>query len=104
MGNSLLRETEGPIRQPDSTHRKVCCLSTAWVRDIIRRLPSLVCPSDYYPLLIVQVGSNEVDERSLRAIKWDFRGLGQLVDGDQENPSNKYMAQRLLPLKEFWLF
>ena len=34
--------------------------------------------SDYYPLLVFQVGRNEVAERSLRAVKRDFRALGQL--------------------------
>ena len=46
-----------------------------------RKLPTLVWPSDYYPLLIFQVGSDEVATRSLRAIKRDFRALGQLVKG-----------------------
>jgi len=40
----------------------------------------VICLSDYFPLLIVQFGSDEVAERSLRAIKRDFMGLGQLVD------------------------
>ena len=80
-GNSLLRGTEGSICQPDPTHREVCCLPGAQVRDISRKLPSLICHSDYYPLLIVQAGSNEVIDRSLRIIKSDFRGLEQLVDG-----------------------
>ena len=44
-------------------------------------LPSLICPSDYYPSLIVQAGSDEVADRSLRTIRNDFRGLGRLVDG-----------------------
>ena len=44
-------------------------------------LPSLICPSDYYPSLIVQAGSDEVADRSLRTIRNDFRGLGMLVDG-----------------------
>ena len=45
------------------------------VRDIARRLPRLICP-DYYPLLIVQAGSEEVGEKSLKAIKDDFGGTG----------------------------
>ena len=49
--------------------------------DISRELPSLICPSDYYPLLIVQASNSKVTERSLRIIKKDFRGLGRLVDG-----------------------
>ena len=40
-----------------------------------------VCLSDYYPLLIVKVGSYKDVERSLRAIKRDFRALQWLVDG-----------------------
>ena len=56
-------------------------LPEAEVRDISRELPSMIHPSDYYPLLTVQAGSNEIADRSLRTIKRDFRGLGQLVDG-----------------------
>ena len=59
----------------------MCCLPGTWVRDISSKLPSLICPSDYYPLLIVQAGSDEVADRSLGTIKNDFRGLGRLVDG-----------------------
>ena len=72
IGDSLLR---------GSTLREVCCLPGAQVRDISRKLPGLICPSDYYPLLIVQAGSDEVAEKSLRTIKKDFRGLGWVVDG-----------------------
>jgi len=53
----------------------------AWVRDIVKRLPCLICPSGYYALLRVQTGSDEIAERSLRTIQKDFRGLGWLVDG-----------------------
>ena len=80
VGDSLLSGTEGSICRPDPTHREVCCLPGARVRDISRKLPGLIHPSDYYPLLIVQAGSDEVADRSLRAIKNDFRGLGRLVD------------------------
>ncbi|XP_042725317.1 uncharacterized protein LOC122178868 [Lagopus leucura] len=81
VGDSLLRGTEGPICRPDPTRREVCCLPAARVRDISRKLPSLIHPSDYYPLLIVQAGSDEIPVRSLRIIKNDFRRLGKLVDG-----------------------
>ena len=81
IGDSLLRGTEGPICRPDPTRREVCCLPGARVRDIARKLPGLIGPSDYYPLLIVQAGSDEVAERSLRSIKEDFRGLGRVVEG-----------------------
>jgi len=81
IGNSLLRGMEGPICQPDPTHREVCCLPGAWVRDISRKLPGLIHPPDHYPLLTVQAGSDEVSEKSQRTIKKDFKGLGQVVDG-----------------------
>ena len=77
----LLRGTECPRCWPDPTRREVCCLPGAWVRDISRKLPGLIHLSNYYPLLIVQAGSDEVTDRSLRTIKNDFRGLGRLVDG-----------------------
>ena len=81
IGDSLLRGTEGPICRPDPSHREVCCLPGARVRDITRKLPGLVRPSDYYPLLVIQAGSDEVAERSPAAIKRDFRALGRLVEG-----------------------
>lgn len=37
---------------------------------------TLVIPSGYYPLLIVQADSNEIAERNMEAIKRDFWGLG----------------------------
>lgn len=36
---------EGLICQPDLTHREICGLPGAWVREIIRKLPSLVQPT-----------------------------------------------------------
>jgi len=80
IGHSLLRGTEGPICRPDLSHREVCCLPGAQVRDIARTLPGLVQPSDYYPLLVVQVGSDEVRDKSTQEIKSDFRALGRQVN------------------------
>ena len=76
-GVSLLR---GCMCWSDPTCMDACCLHGVQVRNISRKFPSLIWPSDYYPLLIVQAGSDEVAEKSLRIIKNDFRGLGQLVD------------------------
>jgi len=84
IGDSLLRGTEGPICRPDPSHREVCCLPGARVRDVAKKLPGLVRPSDYYPLLIMQVGGDEITERSPKAIKRDFRALGRLVEGSGE--------------------
>jgi len=67
------------VCKSDPLLRKVCCLPGAWVNDVKRKLPTLVQCSDYYPLFIFQVGSGEVATSSPRAIKRDFRALGQLV-------------------------
>ncbi|KAK4808505.1 hypothetical protein QYF61_005822 [Mycteria americana] len=79
VGDSLLRGTEGPICRMDPPLREACCLPGAWVKDITRILPNLVQPSDYYPLLLFHVGGDEAATQSPRAIKRDFRALGQLV-------------------------
>jgi len=81
IGDSLLRGTEGLICRPDPSHREVCCLPGARVRDIAKKVPGLVRPSDYYPLLVMQVGGDEIAERSPKAIKREFRALGRLVEG-----------------------
>ena len=81
MGDSLLRGTEGPICRPDPSHQEVCCLPGARVRDRTRKIPKLVRSTDYFPLLVVQVGSDEIAQTSLRMMKRDFRGLGHLVQG-----------------------
>jgi len=60
IGNSLLKGTEGPIRLPDPSHREVCYLSGAQVRNVARKLPGLVQPADCYPLLTMQVGGDNI--------------------------------------------
>ncbi|RMC03426.1 hypothetical protein DUI87_20623 [Hirundo rustica rustica] len=52
----------------------------AWVRIITERLPGLIPASDYYPLLILQASSDEIEKRSVKVIKRDFRALGQGFD------------------------
>ena len=81
VGSSLLRGMEGPICRSDPSHREGCCLPGARIRDITRKLPKLVRSVDYFPLLIVQVGSDEISSRSLQTMKRDFRCLGCLVQG-----------------------
>jgi len=81
IGNSFLRGTEGPICRPDPSHREAYFLPGARVRNISRKLPGLVRPSDYYPLLVMQVGSDEIAETSPKVIKRDFRALGRLAEG-----------------------
>jgi len=81
VDDSHLRGTDVPIYRPDLSHREVCCLPGARVRDGAGKIPGLVWPSDYYPLLIMQFGSDEVVERSPKVIERDFRALGQFVEG-----------------------
>ena len=81
VGDSLLRGTEGPKCRPDPTRTEVCCLPGARVTGISRKLPGPIRPSDYYPSLIVQAGSDAVTDRSLRTIEHGFGGLGRLVHG-----------------------
>jgi len=83
IGDSLLRGTEGPICRLDSCHREVCCLPGVGVRDVAKKLPGLVWPSDYYPLLVMQVGGEEIAERSPKDIRRDFRAPGRLVEGSE---------------------
>ncbi|KFP92027.1 hypothetical protein N311_01383, partial [Apaloderma vittatum] len=80
-GDSLLRGTEDPIRHLDLTHREVCCLPGARIKDMIKKLPGLVKPSDYYPLLVMQIDNDEIAERWPEAIKRDLRALGQMLEG-----------------------
>ena len=46
-----------------------------------KKLPSLVRPTDYYLLLLFQVGSDDLGRTSLRTLKKDFRALGRQVKG-----------------------
>jgi len=49
-GDSLLKGAEGLICRPDPLHRDVCCLLGARVKDVRKKLSSLVRLSDYSPL------------------------------------------------------
>lgn len=79
-----------------------------------------VWPSDYYPLLIFEVGSNGGAIGSPRAVKGDFRALGWLFKGSgaramfssvlpvadnkgkkQEEPADQNLSLRLVSPAEF---
>ncbi|XP_074667595.1 uncharacterized protein LOC141917867 [Strix aluco] len=81
VGDSILRGIEGPICRPDPLHREVCCLPGACVKDLMAKLPVLVRPKDYYPLLVFQVGSDDITRRSPKSVKRDFRALGKVIKG-----------------------
>ncbi|GAB0208855.1 hypothetical protein GRJ2_003351200 [Grus japonensis] len=81
VGDSHLKGTEGPICRADPPLGEVCCLPRAHVKDIARKLPSLVQPSDYYPLLLLHVDGDKAETHNAKAIKRDFRVLGQSLKG-----------------------
>ena len=81
IGDSLLKGNEGPICRSDLSRWEVCCLPGARVRDVARNTTRLVKPSDYYPLLVLHIGNEEVGKRSSQVIKRDFRALGRLLKG-----------------------
>jgi len=49
------------------------------IRDVTRRLPRLVQSTDYYPLLLFHVGTNNTAKSSLRSIKKNYRALEAAV-------------------------
>ncbi|XP_050821628.1 uncharacterized protein LOC127057046 [Gopherus flavomarginatus] len=59
VGDSLLRGTETPICCPDRSSREVCCLPGARIRDVTEALSRIIRPSDYYPMLLIHMGTND---------------------------------------------
>uniref|UniRef100_A0A8B9C455 SGNH hydrolase-type esterase domain-containing protein n=1 Tax=Anser brachyrhynchus TaxID=132585 RepID=A0A8B9C455_9AVES len=80
-GDSLFGGTEAPVCSPDNLSREVCCLPGAHVRDVRNALPQLIKPEDYYPLVVIQVGSREAATRKMSNIKKDFASLGRMLKG-----------------------
>lgn len=68
VGDLLLRGTKGPVCQPDPSHRDVCCLPRASIRDTSSRFPGVLWPTDYYSMLVVHVSSDEDDKRNTGVI------------------------------------
>lgn len=58
---------------------EMCCLLRAPIGDITERLPSLVRSTDYYPLLLFQVGTSNMTRSSLRSIQKDYKALEAVV-------------------------
>ncbi|XP_075777593.1 uncharacterized protein LOC142827220 [Pelodiscus sinensis] len=79
VGDSLLRGTEAPICRPDSSSREVCCLPGARIRDVTEALSRIIRPSDYYPMLLIHVGTNDTARCDTERIKCDYRALGVRV-------------------------
>lgn len=61
-GSSLLRTPrwgvlDKPIWHLDNLSREVCYLPGALIQDIRKKLPDMIKPEDYSPLLVFQAGS-----------------------------------------------
>ncbi|GAB0179489.1 hypothetical protein GRJ2_000414200 [Grus japonensis] len=97
VGDSLLKGTEGLICRADPPLREVCCLPRAQgtSKDITRKLPSLVQPSDCYPLLLLHVGGDEAETCTTKVINRDFRLLGQSL----KDLGAQVIFSSLLPVK-----
>lgn len=93
-GDSPLRGTEASMCRLNPACVEVCCLSRARKTDITGKLLSPVRISDYYLLLIVQVGSGKITKRSPRHTKRDFRALEWLVEG----PGAQVVISLILPV------
>uniref|UniRef100_A0A8C8RI01 C2H2-type domain-containing protein n=1 Tax=Pelusios castaneus TaxID=367368 RepID=A0A8C8RI01_9SAUR len=79
VGDSLLRGMEAPICRPDKASREVCCLPGARIRDVTEGLSRIIRPSDYYPMLLIHVGTNDTARGDPLQIKGDYRALGARV-------------------------
>uniref|UniRef100_A0A493TN05 SGNH hydrolase-type esterase domain-containing protein n=1 Tax=Anas platyrhynchos platyrhynchos TaxID=8840 RepID=A0A493TN05_ANAPP len=97
IGDSLLRGTEAPICRPDNLSREVCCLPGGRVRDLRKALPQLIKLDDYCPLVVIQVGSQEVAIRKMKNIKKYFASLGRMLRGS----GVQVVISSVLPLGEW---
>ena len=75
IGDSLPSRREAHICRLDLLFREICWLPGVSIRELTRKLTSLVQTLDYHPLLVFHMGTNAVAPRSPRSIKRDFRAL-----------------------------
>ena len=77
---TLLKGTEGPICRPDPLHSEGCYLPGA--KDMRKKLPCLVRPPDYYPLLLFQIGSDDIGRKKFpKAYEKGLQNLGATGQG-----------------------
>lgn len=77
-GNCLLQGVDAPSCQPNLS------LQDARQRPgpkKLQRLPRLVCPLDYYPLLVFHVDSNDITRDILENIMCDYGALWERMKG-----------------------
>ena len=64
IGSSIVRKTDRVFCGEDRAHRVRVCLPGAKIRDVEERLEAVVGSSGVRPRVIVQVGTNDLSERS----------------------------------------
>lgn len=85
VGCSHLFKGRAPICKPDPLDMEVCSLPRGRIRDVNRKLSSIIQPLDYCPLLFFQVDTNGIVAGNLRSTKRGFRALGrQIRDSESE--------------------
>ena len=79
IGDSILRGTEGPICRQDPSAREVYCLPGAKIQDAKGMLQSIIQPTDYYPMVLVHVGTNDAARRAPDRLMEDYHALGGVL-------------------------
>ncbi|CAM4641847.1 unnamed protein product [Lepidochelys olivacea] len=79
VGDSYLRGTESSICRPDRENQEVHCLPGARIHNVTERLPRLIKPSDRYPFLLLQVGTNDTAMNDLEQITADYVAVGRRI-------------------------
>ncbi|XP_059571010.1 uncharacterized protein LOC132244080 isoform X2 [Alligator mississippiensis] len=81
IGDSILRGTEGPICRQDPSTREVYCLPGAKIRDVKEVIQARIKPTDYCPMVLVHVGTNDAARRTPDHLMADYHALGGVLKG-----------------------
>ena len=76
MSDCLLRALRRPSADLTGRQHEVCCLPGAEVQDVAEGVPQPVKSTDYYPLSLFHVGTNDTARRNAGRINEDFKALG----------------------------
>lgn len=79
VGDSFLRRTEAPICFPDLESREMWRLLGGHIQGITERLPELIHPSHYYPVLLVHMGISVTASSDMKQIREDYEALGRRI-------------------------
>lgn len=118
VGNSLLRDTEGPVCWPDPSHREVCCFHGPCFRAVTRKFPALLWPSDLHTTdyagwqrtgVRSKYKSNQKELQDIEVIGWRIRSIGgvffSLFSGREEfweEPENRFVPNYIRLTIKSW--